>query len=178
MKKIALVVMLLATSAFAGVNLSIDKTEIAIPPGGTGDVTLSFTTDGIATVIGLYAMADQADAVKIVAFQKLHSSMNEGPAVDPTGMGYFSTDPGAPTGSFGLNGPASGVTVGGDLITLTLETNPDATYPITVTFMGDWSFVDGVNDFWEPLTLTITPEPASMLLLAAGAAFFARRRRA
>lgn len=71
------------------------------------------------------------------------------------------------------------------LMTLTFTPAGQLPNPTTLSIVGVGSSAKGVwadPDFntWDlPVTtFTLTPEPASMLLLAAGAAFFARRRRA
>lgn len=72
------------------------------------------------------------------------------------------------------------------LMTLTFEIDP-AALPATISIVGVGTAAQGVwadPDFstWplpvSTVSLVAIPEPASMLLLAAGAAFFARRRRA
>jgi len=71
------------------------------------------------------------------------------------------------------------------LMTLTFTPVGQLPNPAHISIVGVGSSAQGVwadpdfNTWALPVTtFTLTPEPASMLLLAAGAAFFARRRRA
>lgn len=176
MKKIALAVMLLATSTFGAAVVTAPST-VAVNEAGIATVTLEVAMDDLVQAVGLYAVADQANAVSVQSWQKHHPVLSDGPAVDPTTMGFFSTDMGAPTGCFGFVG-STGSNAAGPLITLDLKVEPTATFPVTVTWMGDWADPSAASDYWQPVSTVITPEPASMLLLAAGAAFFGRRRRA
>lgn len=72
------------------------------------------------------------------------------------------------------------------LVTFTLQISPSAAFtqadPLKLQLrQGVWSNSDASlsgSFAGHMVLLTITPEPASMMLLAAGAAFFARRRKA
>jgi len=68
---------------------------------------------------------------------------------------------------------------------LTNTADPTPTSPVKLSFWGAFTDPDyaakgfgNARNSSNPLVVELTPEPASMLLLAAGAAFFARRRKA
>jgi len=80
---------------------------------------------------------------------------------------------------------ATGVPASATLETLTFTISGPIPNPSVLKIVGAGSFVNGTwgdaefNSFdLQQTSITLAPEPASMLLLAAGAAFFARRRRA
>lgn len=68
------------------------------------------------------------------------------------------------------------------LQTLTLQApQTPGTYLVKLGYITSWNDAAGTVFSFDSLTnasVVVTPEPVSMLLLAAGAAFFARRRRA
>jgi len=175
MKKVAIAVMLLAASAFAGPIVSVGPAEIQ--SGETVTLKLDSMTGGAVAQLGIYAYADKAGVVTVLGATNLHPQV-DGPNIDPTG--WVLGDAFGTTGSMGVlaKNVFTGATLTGDVMSITLSSTE---FPITVYFGGDYVMTGGETGFWgvaEPVSVTITPEPASMILLAAGAAFFARRRRA
>ncbi|NLU21004.1 MAG: PEP-CTERM sorting domain-containing protein [Phycisphaerae bacterium] len=188
MKKVAFVVMLLATSAFGGVLTVTAPTTVAADDAGIALVPLSVTSDTAIGAIGIYANADKANALTIIS-QTTPTGLNEKVTADPTSLGFI---PGGPAddygnfiGSYGLLAPAAAGVPGPSeplvFTVLTVKVEPGMA-PVVLNLIGDWASSASTGglpgDLWPMQSVTITPEPASMILLAAGAAFFARRRRA
>lgn len=171
MKKVALAVMLLAASAFAAPDFTISSpTDFQVDENGL--VTLTFTLYGSdpavpTTGVSVYHVEPE-NSLEVVAYQVSQGLLSNLPTyTNPIGMMLNEL------GDIGV----SGLTVDNEpFMTITLK--PLVDLPIDIDWCGYW-----VDEEWNEgeigwRTVTITPEPASMLLLAAGAAFFARRRRA
>lgn len=177
MKKVAIAVMLLATSAFAGA-ISVTPTNPVID--ANGNVTLSVDlvdmVDGQrSSGFSLFALATPGELQ--VAGREFTNTFFP-TATIPNPIGLILED----TGMYDLGAvkTATGpdMTENGQLLILTLKTlRPvSADDPIVVDLIGMPTIDDVAQENWN--TITITPEPASMLLLAAGSLLFARRRRA
>lgn len=151
----------------------------------SNQVVLHFNLDvsGGSTVdsISVFPTTDST-AVKVAGRQLTNSVVTDPTVSNPVGLtldAAGSIDLGA-TAAVGKSTDASG-----PFMTLTLGIDPSVKptkdNPVEVTFYTLW-FGPGGQAGGENLdifrTVQITPEPASMMLLAAGAAFFARRRRA
>ncbi|MEP0844839.1 MAG: PEP-CTERM sorting domain-containing protein [Phycisphaerae bacterium] len=176
MKLATVLSMLLATSAFAAPMLVVSPgPEAAVDAGGQVVLTISITNDGVN--LNGYSLKASVPAGKVRVTGR--TNLN-GVITDPTDpnavnkmleavndLGY--------TGAFGSGTAAPDV----PLMTLTLKLEPGVTIPpaIPITFTGSWNDVDFNEGTFAPTMVTLVPEPASMMLLAAGAAFFARRRR-
>ena len=182
MKKVAIAVMLLATSAFGANIVSLSITDGVV-------------VDGKVTV----TMSANVPAGEVLNNFSIYSNYEDpgmqwltwtGRTTAPSNVGILDDYQAEPRGQnlgadyidFGMI-PDSVLNYTGPgtfpLCDLTFDVAPDAEFPLIVTFK--WGRYSGGGVFgkdMEPVTFTITPEPASMLLLAAGAAFFARRRRA
>lgn len=175
--KIAVASMLLAGTSFGA----------AVLTGPTGDVmtgttvTLSMQNDGTSAINGMdiFPRSPGAGKVVVAAWELVNPVLNTKinsvtaftPGMDLMGL----NDWGVKSAS-----PSVGTMDSGDLVKLTLELAPGVTDNQVITFEAAWAdtdFNEGEPSF-VTFTLTPVPEPASMLLLAAGAAFFARRRRA
>lgn len=170
MKKVALAVMLLAASAFAAPDFSISSpTDFKVDENGL--VTLTFTQYGsdLGRTAGISVFHEEpANSLEVVAYQVFQNLDSNLPSTtNPIGKKLDEL------GDIGVNG----ITVDNEAF-MTITLKPLVDLPIDIEWAGYW-----VDEFWNEgeigwRTVTITPEPASMLLLAAGAAFFARRRRA
>jgi len=184
MWKIVLASMLLATTAFGAVDLTV--TPLQATPNAAKQVVLTISLDITAPSavngIGIYPVTDAVNAVKVAGRAATNSVLTD--PTDSAAVGRILDASGAIdlgfTAAVGASTAASG-----PVETLTLElmpgANPTQQNPILITFYGVWSGPNGTGggdnlDIFK--VVSITPEPASMLLLAAGAAFFARRRRA
>jgi len=205
MWKIAIAVMLLATSAFGALNMTVAPDSQS--PDAANKVTFTFhmtNPDGLAiTGYTIVPVAVSPGTALTALKYSARSDLSGGVLSDPTttavtnkllsqitDLGYTSPD------VINQNLAGGDITAGG-------------TTPITDTGLVSWTFVLASPPLAQPLqikfnmsttvwggqetpdgfailgdgpafsqTVTITPEPASMLLLAVGAAFFARRRRA
>ena len=180
MKKVAIAVMLLATSAFGVVTLSITDGEVV---DGKVTVTMSANVPAgeVLNNFSIYSNHEDPGMQWLTWTGRTTAPSNVGILdfwqANPTGqnLGDKWVDFGViPSGGLNYKGPGTF-----PLCDLTFDVAPDAEFPLIVTLK--WGRYSGGGVFgteMEPVTFTITPEPASMLLLAAGAAFFARRRRA
>lgn len=198
MKKVALVVMLLATAAFAAPSISItaaDGTSSAVVAKGdtielnlnlinpdqtpvyAADVFLKVNNPGALTVTGRAI----GNIPELNGFMT-SSAQYRGDAVTAVGGILDPINP-KDAGVYNLIGEEQ-ATASGILAKYTFQVMSDTQYPIEIQLFAPvklWD-LDGVlavgSNAVGSTLFTITPEPASMLLLAAGAAFFARRRRA
>ena len=182
MKKVAIAVMLLATSAFGANIVSLSITDGVVVDG---KVTVTMTANVPAGVVlnnfSIYSDFEDPGMEWLTFTGRTTAPSNVGILdfwqANPRGQNLGDTwiDFGViPSGTRNYEGPGTF-----PLCDLTFDVAPDAEFPLIVTFK--WGRYSGGGVFgkdMEPVTFTITPEPASMLLLAAGAAFFARRRRA
>ena len=169
MKKVALAVMLLAGSAFAAADFSISSpTDFKVDENGL--VTLIFTQWSVwGDTYGLSVFhVEPENSLEVVAYQVFQGLDSNLPSTtNPIGKKLNEL------GDIGVNG----FTVDGEpFMSITLK--PLVDLPIDIDICGYYDDGRGGEGEIDWRTVTITPEPASMLLLAAGAAFFARRRRA
>jgi len=202
MWKIAIAVMLLATSAFGAVSITVNELQQA-PKPGTNEVTFTFhlNNDGANVAGYTITVADVTTGAK--ALLKTGTSAagvrevldDQGVLTDPTTANSAITNrllsaiPGD-LGFTSFDNTSAWKTNSGDLVKYTFFLPggaPTAGNNIQVKFNCSASLMTGFDGDGFPILssgavvptiCTITPEPASMLLLAAGAAFFARRRRA
>jgi len=187
MWKIAIAVMLLATSAFGGVTLTVSPAD--------GKLTMDATTRTVSFTMGLditgtdkvngFSLATLSPPNKIQVSAVSYPGTPITDANVPGTVGMILDDQGVlDFGATAAAGQYATLTSTGghvDVITLTLQVLPGVVVDQANPLMTDWYMFPTINDQaaeFAPVTLTITPEPASMLLVAAGAAFFARRRRA
>ncbi|HPU34801.1 MAG TPA: hypothetical protein PK184_19075, partial [Phycisphaerae bacterium] len=163
MKKVALAVMLLAASAFAAPDFTISSpTDFQVDEDGL--VTLTFTQySELGYTYGLSVFHVQpANSLEVVAYQVFQGLDSNLPSTtNPIGKMLDQL------GDIGVNG----YTVDNEpFMTITLK---PLVLPIDIDWCGYYDQGDGTEGEIDWRTTTITPEPASMLLLAAGAAFFA-----
>jgi hypothetical protein len=182
MWKIAIAVMILATSTFGAVTLTVpQETQTALTAGTVLTVPITLTNTGITNAD---ALAQGAGKIQLTGRAFNAASMITDPTTAngaiPLPLTLQATKNAKDLGSTGSTDPLpAGSTL---YATLTFALTGDVEKGTKISLfnasynedMGNnWAFDAGTN-----LTTTLVPEPASMLLLAAGAAFFARRRRA
>jgi len=170
MKKVALAVMLLAASAFAAPDFSISSpTDFQVDENGL--VTLIFTQFGspLGYTAGVSVFhKEPKNSLQVVAYQVFQGLESNLPTyTKPIGMMLDQL------GDIGVAGDTFD-----DVPFMSITLKPLVDLPIDIDWCGYYDGGDGTEGEIDWRTVTITPEPASMLLLAAGAAFFARRRRA
>jgi hypothetical protein len=168
--------MLLATSAFGAASLTIQGAP-NIPVDATGAATLTFVISNpeALAINGFSLHAEgQADAVRITSRTFPDPVVKD--ASDASAVGKLLSavfDLGA-TGDFGVGQASTNFTV----MTLGLKMEPGINAPVPLVFIGSYNTADFEEGPLPGVSVQLVPEPASMLLVAAGAAFFARRRRA
>lgn len=181
MKLAAVVTMLLASSVFGAVSLGIDA------PGKVGNTITVDATNAAALTItllnpdalnlngfSLKGTSSTAGAVTITGRTPLDSVIKD-PTVAAVGSKFIESVPDLGlTANAGEGKTAASIPV----MTLTLQVAADK-LPQTLTLWGSWNSADFDEGAIAQTTVTLAPvpEPASMMLIAAGAAFFARRRR-
>jgi|GEM_PF-2502461 len=182
MKKVAIAVMLLATSAFGVVTLSITDGVVV---DGKVTVTMSANVpDGeVLNNFSIYSNYEDPGMQWLTWTGRTTAPSNVGildfwqhqPEGQNLGAYEVYVDFGViPSRGLNYKGPGTF-----PLCDLTFDVAPDAEFPLIVElWAGSYSGGSASGAELPNVTFTITPEPASMLLLAAGAAFFARRRRA
>jgi len=175
-KLAAVLSMLLATSAFAAPLLVITPSpDVSVDPTGKATLTISITNDGV-NLNGYSLKANSpAGKVRLSARQNLNAVITD--ATDTAAVGKMLEA----IGDLGYTAAVGAGTAAPDVpaMVLTLQLEPGVAIPpaIPITFTGSWNDVDFNEGVFLPQQISLVPEPASMLLLAAGAAFFARRRR-
>jgi len=179
MKIAAVLSVLLASSAFGAASLSVTPTDAVID--ASRQVTLEFavTPDGTDDINGLgIKVVAPGNSVRVVSRTATNPTLS-----DPL---YASSVTSKLIESINDLGYASadytvGTKVAGPLMTLVLAVEPSVEVspaaPLTIQFIGTWADTDFNEGPAGTATVNIVPEPASMLLLAVGGAFFARRRR-
>lgn len=201
MWKIGIACLLLATSAFGAVGLSVTPAVTVGPLPALAPVSWTFSVSGLAGLGGMplvsytikttsvdaanWKFSSRADLTGGMISDPTYAAPTNKLATQITDLGYSSAAPDA------LN-----VTMDGPLMRYTFTQVTQKTVAQSITFVGSttlWDNTggplgDGYDEFgfpilidgpvFQPATVSITPEPISMLLLAAGTAFFARRRQA
>jgi len=212
MMKIAVAVMVLATSAFGAVGLKLvdsvgapDVLDVPPPVGGTFSVDVIInasaneqlagmgfflkTTQGGSDVSGLLRISTRSLPLQVLddSLPKLDSAFSNAQVTNNTAAGQFGGTL-KPENRYNLGGitrgtePPDSLWANGEKVMgLTFTVLADITAPTTIQIVrGTWN--DPSGDVSYPYNTlgayNIVPEPVSMMLLAAGAAFFARRRRA
>lgn len=188
MKLVAVISMVLASSAFGA--LSITVTGNGVVGDGAGGYNVPVGPDGRSAVMTL--AFSNPDGVALWGYSikglvapglvKVDSRSAMGKATDVTDSAAVGKMLEA-IGDLGYTGPTSGDNSSNaasvPIMTLGLVLAPPTTIPptIPITFQAT-AFNPNYDEFAVgDLKITLVPEPASMLLVAAGAAFFARRRR-
>lgn len=200
MWKIAIAVMILATSTFGAVVATVpaETTLPALGPGTTFTIPVTLANGGISNPDALaqgatavwgtsyWIVTDAAGAGKIQLTGRAFNAAAEitdpttANAAIPLPLTLQATKNAKDLGSTGSVAP---LPTGESLyVTLTFALTGDI-QPGTTISLFNASYNEDMGNNWgfdagSRLTTVLTPEPASMLLLAAGAAFFARRRRA
>lgn len=185
MWKIAIASMLLATSAFGAVSLNwgVDK---VVPQAGVAQLTLSMDIGAGDQVNGFNGVLSGDKDVKVTRATPLPASnFFTGVLVVDT-VSDKAVGPAAKVDLGGINADGFAAAPSGSmkLCDLTVKLDPAVQLPITLTITGAYNTPLNPDTFefqtiqLPATSVTIVPEPASMMLLAAGAAFFARRRRA
>lgn len=131
---------------------------VGLPINGIGIAPTGDTANVLATRTYLWAGAPNTLNTPLATFGP------NTPLSDIADLGYGS-DP-----------VTAGTSDGGDLMSLVLSLAPGVS-SATVTFTGTWADVQFNEGPAGSATFTLTPEPATIVLLAIGAAGFARRRR-
>jgi hypothetical protein len=178
--------MLLATSAFGAISLKVSPDSPITVDALTGNASITLSLDNPDGVnvwgvsLQLLGGAD-ADKVRLVTRTNLSPTMTDPTTTDPNVndkvIGGATADIGY-TGAIGVGTAAASV----PLMQLALRVEPAAlanlaTDPIDLTVRSFVFDVDFNQIDVPDVGVQLVPEPASMLLVAAGAAFFARRRR-
>jgi len=196
MKAIKLAVVLsmfAASSALGAIELSVTPAEQMVGADGKAMLTFSIAHNGDDTAIGglsIYTATDKPGAAVIPTW-----GAGETPSRNLLAPWLNSGDFGVANLSVIIGDkPVEGINDLGavtalvsvlndggtdsDLFTLALDVDA-AQAPVNLTFSGGFTTAGFEDLAFDPVTVTLNavPEPASMLLLAAGAAFFARRRR-
>jgi len=185
MWKIAVASMLLATTAFGAVDLTVNPNGNVTANAARQvvlDIGLAITGGSTVNGIGIYPVTDAVGAVSVASRVANNSVLTDPTASSVTGV-VLDNSGAIDLGYTAAVGASTGAT--GSVETLTLQlapgVNPTLANPIEITFYGVWSGPNGQGggdnlDIFK--IVNITPEPTSMLLLAAGSLLFARRRRA
>jgi hypothetical protein len=185
MLKIAIAVMLLATSALATVDVTVTPSKLELLPGEQVALTISLINDENLPIMS-YNVWPAGEEAKLAAVSKecLSTAITDPTYTLPslTGktladifdLGYTSADGSVETGVERASAPLSRWTF----------TAPMTLGPVVISFTGSTWYFDPDGIWLDPppmtpttITLHVIPEPASVVLLAAGAAVFARRRR-
>jgi len=179
MKKLAIAVMLLSASSAFGA-LMLQGAE-GLPTGSADpgtSITLNLKSDIPIAGCGIALVADKPGlTVTAVTYPQEHWQSTAFPLPLPASMD--------PPGTSDLGGNSivdTGANV--NVVTFTIDLGTAAPGVYTISSVADTVYwYDAAGILFEvgdasPFTLTITPEPTSMLLLAAGSLLFARRRRA
>lgn len=171
----AILTLALASSAFGAVTLVAPDQVI---PDATGrvNITLSLSNPDGASVWGYGLKATLPAGVATVVAR----TNNSGFFNDPTAADSLVLNKSLEAiPDLGFSGVVFTDTKATDLPlqTLGLQIAPGATLPAVITFSSVIADIDFNETNLDPVNVTVVPEPASMLLVAAGAAFFARRRR-
>lgn len=196
-----------ASSSFGAVSLSVTPENAVIDATGLFSVDISYTRDVNSGLIAMsiFPFPDADGEVQLVGIEASGvglgkwSGANAGrfdPAISPDGLPMADPDFGVPVDMLktGTDIGATPFSVSGGNQTAAINTAGTTAYgrfwfktmggtaPWHLIFNGSWTQKTTGGDFvvggtFPDTLVTITPEPASMLLVAAGAAFFARRRR-
>jgi hypothetical protein len=203
MWKIAIAVMLLATTAFGAASLTVSPQSQATDKGAT--IQLTFT---LVNPEGLAVVGYDIGSMDVTPSGRtwLKTPTTGVRVIDPVILAHFgqttadSTLANKTLAALGDLGATSNDSVVADndlvapqqpLETVNFIVQAAAVFPFTVRFTGTVVNRTGIDDVFGdgsllvPITnatawsqdVTLTPEPASMLLLAAGSLLFARRRR-
>jgi hypothetical protein len=167
--------MLLATSAFAAPMLVVTPEKGTPSPPGLVEFSIAVTNNDVN--LNGYSLkgAVAGGKVRVSARTGVNATIADATDTQAPGKLLEAVNDLGYTAPFGVGSNAANV----PLMTLVLQLEPGVTIPpiIPVTFSGSWNDVDFNEGTFAPVNVEIVPEPASMMLLAAGAAFFARRRR-
>ena len=182
LKPVAIVSMLLSTTAFGATHLQIDPNGAF--PDATNTHTLVLTLDnpnGFQVAgYSLKITSATPGALRLITRTNNQVGVLTDATTGQSGVQNKEVGTLLNTVDLGYSGDFDTVEVHTNpvaLQTLTLRLEPGVSYPQTISFLIKAS---NLNLQAETSVASITlgaPEPASMMLLAAGAAFFARRRR-
>jgi len=193
MKKIAVILMLaLASSAFGAVTLTaphelnISTGSAVLPISIIVDQTGVDPSDGTSPFPGtngfsVFLLSNAGGQASLTARSAVVAPLIVDFTKTDSNIGLPYTIPAAADPNKDLGSTTSTdnlMSYSGVYMNLTIAA-PASAIGKTVTILSSWGNpTDFGNYDLAPVVVTLTPEPASMLLLAAGAAFFARRRRA
>lgn len=183
LKLVVALSLLLATSAFGASALNINgRADLPNDSVAVGDQHTLVLTLANPDGFGLAGYSLQPTAANAGAVRLVTRTLTNALITDPTTTSgnvqnklldtLMSTDLGY-TGDFDTKIDSSNPI---QLMDLVVKLEPGVAYPQTITFKitaYDANFAQEIST----ASVTLVPEPASMVLLAAGAAFFARRRR-
>lgn len=192
MKLVAVVTLLLATSAF-GAKLTVaapgivsnpdGSYNVAVDATGRASITLGFNELGGMAVIGssIKAAVSPGGKVRLESRSDINPKIND--PTDGAGNGKYLEaviDLGYTPAGGVYPGPGAGDVGSSVIATYNLFVEGALTgNPIAKITFNPVDLIDSdLNDnFLSSVVVNLVPEPTSMVLLAAGAAFFARRRR-
>lgn len=179
MKTLATVMVLaMAAASFGGVVRFVGPTEISVGTPVVFGIQIEST--------GVFSGTDIAFSTNDIAYENFSFQFGAYPWNILTG----------PQAGFGLTGKTTEYYVGGvnttatavtgpvlDFGTLTLSNLTEGIYSIDILGAGidlisGAGSADGVDDLMGTVSFTVTPEPATMALLALGGLLIARRRQA
>jgi hypothetical protein len=182
LKIAALVTMALASVSFGAVSLQAP--DMVVPnPDGTFSIPIQLNITGGEQVLGLsiFGFSDKgANTVQVVT-RDLPAD-GPGTIIADWTVSQTAIKTKYIGGSLDMGGsvadpmdPGTYITAGGPLMTLNLKSPVLTNIPLTVTLKSSYTNAD-----FNPVSMAdvsvYVPEPISALLLAVGAAFFARRR--
>ena len=161
--------------AHAGVDILFDKTDVA--PGDTLHVTLRAT--GLEP---FNTWTVELQAPSGVVYEEPPVFGPDWPAWDPEGMFAFSQVTPTGTDAYYCESMGGSVVTTSDLVTLTFQIPSDISGPkpryLEFSFNADETLIGGnPNPTLNSNTIELTPEPASMGLLAIGGLGVLLRRR-
>jgi len=183
MWKIAIASMVLASSAFGAVAVTMDQTGYDAGTNvATFDMKAVVTSPSTLQGFSIYSDETQPKMNQVWWVGRTTAAENVGKldqwqAADPPAGGQLMSDTfidfGAGRKLATQDFPPAIYTLG----TWSFKVADPTELPISVVLYAG-TYIGSGDGVMADTSFVITPEPASMMLLAAGAAFFARRRRA
>jgi hypothetical protein len=186
LKIAAIVIMALASVSFGAVKL-VAPDVVPAAADGTFAVPLALEITGGEQVLGLSLFGVSSagtGTVKVTTLGRVLPTGDTDPGVIISDWTVSQTaiknkfiggalDMGGSVAD--VSDPATWITLGGPLMTLNLQVPVTSQIPLTITWKAAYTNADQ-NPVAMADAVTLVPEPISALLLAVGAAFFARRR--